>query len=440
MIVKNGMVWNGKNFEKKDLYIQDGKFVSKSEFKGSGPVVDATGLFVMPGFVDSHAHVIGTGVKLLTHNLDKKSIDDLADSDDSFIIARGWEILPDNQSLQFLNRLQKPVALIRKCGHVAWVNNYLKNQALLSDNLIYEAEIEKIWKYLGDDFYEIAFQKGIEEFVKYGVTQVHSDDFHGISFKKLKELLNNSKIRIFEKLYTVRPWDYEFGTFNLSRIGGIKLFADGSLGGKTAYMFEPYVGTDHNGIFTIPDNIKEIILFAQKNKLQLNIHTIGDKALHEVLRIFEENQANTFEIRHRLIHLQFVKKEDFPKLKDYYLSVQPHFYFEDIEIIKFARYEMAYPFLEMHKAKYDMAFSTDSPVSPADPKYVIESALKMGFSKQEAINLYTESGSRMADIKAGKIKEGYLADFCLFDSNPLESEPLAVYINGNEALNTHGGV
>lgn len=432
MIVKNGLAWNGESFEKRDLYIQDGKFVSKEQFDGSGPVVDATGLFVMPGFVDSHAHVIGTGMKLLTNDMNKENVEEIVKSNEEFIIARGWEVLPENSVLQLLNKIEKPVVLVRKCGHVAWINDYLRKEVDFVNNLIYEGDIDKIWKYLGDDFYKKAFQKGQEEFLRYGVTQVHSDDFHGVSFETLKELLRTSKIRIFEKLCTIEPWNYEFGEFNLSKIGGIKLFADGSLGGKTAYMFEPYVGSNSYGLFTLPENIDEIISFAQKNKLQLNIHTIGDKALHEVLEIFEKNNSNNSENKHRLIHLQFVKKEDFSKLKDYYLSVQPHFYFEDLEIIKYVKYEMAYPFLEMYKSGYDIAFSTDSPVSPADPRHVIENALKMGFSKQEAIKLYTENGSRMANIKSGKIKEGYLADFCLYDSDPLQSNPLAVYVNGME--------
>lgn len=126
MIIKNGLVWNGRSFEKRTLYVENGKFI---EYTDQGPVVDATGLFVMPGFVDSHAHVIGTGLKLLTYDLEKVELQNVLSEKDSgdFIIARGWENLPKNELLSIANSFEKPVFLIRKCGHVAWVNDYLKN-------------------------------------------------------------------------------------------------------------------------------------------------------------------------------------------------------------------------------------------------------------------------------------------------------------------------
>ncbi|MFN3691830.1 MAG: amidohydrolase family protein [Fervidobacterium sp.] len=453
MIVKNGLVWNGKDFEKRNLYILNGKFVSKEYYKGSfiddlGPVVDATGLFVMPGYVDAHAHIIGTGMKLITVDLEKENISKLINKvispNEKFIIARGWEYLPDNQELSILNSVNKPVLLIRKCGHVAWINDFLKRKIKSEDNLIYEEKIDNIWAHLGDnseEFYIKAFNNGINEFLRYGVTQVHSDDLHGISYNTLLNLLKTSKIRIFEKLCTTEPWNYEFGKFNNAIIGGIKLFADGSLGARTAYMFEPYImesGVETNnsrfGVFILPENISEIILFAVEKSLQINIHTIGDKALHEVLNLLEKHRKHNNYKNVRLIHLQFVKREDFGKLSDYYLAVQPHFYFEDRELLKQIKYEMAYPFLEMYREGFQVAFSTDSPVSPADPKYVIENAIKLGFSREESIYLYTEAGSRMIDVKSGKIKEGYNADFCLYKNDPFENNPVEVYIAGNKVF------
>ncbi|KAF2961951.1 amidohydrolase family protein [Fervidobacterium sp. 2310opik-2] len=431
MIVKNGLVWNGRSFEKKDLFIQNGQFVNANNYTEAGPVVDATGLFVLPGFVDSHAHIIGTGMKILTHDMSKEKIEDILSPNvkENFIIARGWEELPENYYLQLANIIQKPIILVRKCGHVAWINNYLKSKLNYKENLIYESAIDQVWKYFGDEFYENAFRIGQKEFLKYGVTQVHSDDFHGISFESLKKLLEKSQIRVFEKLCTNEPWKYEFGEFGMSKIKGIKIYADGSLGARTAYMFQPYVDTNDFGLFTVPENFDEIINYAEKNNLQLNIHTIGDKALNKIIMILEKHNVKQ---KHRLIHLQFVKMDDFGKLKNFYLSVQPHFYYEDLGILIYVRYELAYPFLKMYQSGYDIAFSTDSPVSPVDPRYVLESALKMGFSKPDAIKLYTESGARMADIKAGKIEEGYLADFCLYEGDPFTNLPVSVFIGGKE--------
>jgi len=428
MIIKNGLVWNGRSFEKRTLYVENGKFI---EYTDQGPVVDATGLFVMPGFVDSHAHVIGTGLKLLTYDLEKVELQNVLSEKDSgdFIIARGWENLPKNELLSIANSFEKPVFLIRKCGHVAWVNDYLKKSLNLPDNLIYEGQIEHVWGEFGSDLYEKAFDEGQMEFLRHGVTQVHSDDLHGIDFGGLKELLKRSKIRIFEKLNTCEPWLYEFGDVGLSKIGSIKLFADGSLGAQTAYMYDSYQGSNETGMYTLPDNFDDIVKFAESKGIQLSIHVIGDKALHEVLERFDKNEVHS---RHRLIHLQFIRKNDFDRLRNYHLAVQPHFYFEDIPLLDTISYEMGYPFLEMYKRGYSVAFSTDSPVSPADPKYVIENAMNMGFTKHQSLNLYSESGSKMAGIKSGKIAEGYLADFCLYTGSVVENDPIKVYINGEE--------
>ena len=429
MILKNGYVWNGKIFEKKNLYIENGKFENISN---SGPVLDATGLFAMPGFVDSHAHVIGTGMKIMTHDLLKEDLYSIiSNSQEEFVIARGWEELPANALLNLANDFQKPVILIRKCGHVAWINNYLKDRLKKYENLLYESEIEQVWTMLGDEFYKQAFEEGQKEFIKHGVTQVHSDDFHGVSFELLKELLSHSITRIFEKLYTCEPWKYEFKTFSISKIAGIKLFADGSLGGKTAYMLKPYGDSMDFGKFTLPDNFDEIVRFAEKSNIQVNVHTIGDRALREVLNRFERNKVR---LKHRLIHLQFASEEDFQRLKSYYLSVQPHFFFEDISLLENVSFQKAYPFLEMHKAGYELAFSTDSPVSPADPKYVLEMALKMGFTKADAIHYYTEAGSKIAGFACGRIDVGYRADFALYEKDPFESDPVAVFVDGKEVM------
>lgn len=435
MIVKNGYVWNGTIFEKKNLYIENGRFVPYSD---TGPVVDATGLFVMPGWVDSHAHIIGTGMKVLTHDLTKENLFDIfkkvRESSENFIIARGWESLPEQQILDKANELKIPVLLVRKCGHVAWINNYLKEKIGKrkdENNLLFEKEIEKVWNFLGDEFFSKAFEKGQEEFLRHGVTQVHSDDFHGVGFETLKKLLKNSKIRIFEKLYTYEPWNYEFGEFGISKIGGIKLFADGSLGGRTAWMVYPYKDTGGFGMNTLPDNFDEVVKFSEQRHIQLNIHVIGDRALAEVLGRLEKNKVR---LRHRLIHLQFVLKNDFPKLRNFYLSIQPHFYFEDIPLLDNVSFELAYPFLQMHKSGYMIAFSTDSPVSPADPKYVLEYAFKMGFTREDAVYYYTEAGSKIAGYQCGKIDIGYCADFALYDNDPFDENPVAVFVNGEEVM------
>ncbi|QTA37503.1 amidohydrolase family protein [Thermosipho ferrireducens] len=426
--IKNAKVWNGRNFEKKDLYINsEGIFVSFLKEEEIRKSIDLESFYVFPGFVDSHAHVLGVGIKKLIKNLEGDFVNEILKTEESIIVGRGWSKLPDN--INKLLDFDRPVILIRRCGHVAWINNKAKNLLKLKENMIFENELEKIWSLLPEDFYEYAFKLGEKQFLKSGVTCVHSDDFHGISFETLKKLLSRSEIRIYEKLYTDRPWDYEYGNYGISEIFGIKIFADGSLGGKTAFLSKPYKGSENSGVNTLPHNFSKIIDFADRNGLQVCVHAIGDQAVTEVLNAFGRSYG------HRIIHAQIIKKADFERLKNFVFSIQPHFYFEDLpllENIQDGEY-LLYPFFEMYRKNIDIAFSTDSPVSPENPWYVIQSAVKMGFSLEDSIKLYTEHGGKIIDKPIGKISPGYYADFVVYEKQ-FYSTPKAVFVGGKQVF------
>ena len=94
------------------------------------------------------------------------------------------------------------------------------------------------------------------------------------------------------------------------RLGHVKLFADGSLGARTAWMLEPYEGDPENyGMYlTPPDEVADVIQRAHRHGLAISIHAIGDRANREVLDIFEETLAMGSEhppaLPHRIEHVQ----------------------------------------------------------------------------------------------------------------------------------------
>lgn len=427
MIIKNAYIWTNGKFIKKDLYFEKGEFVSESS--ENSKIINLERKYILPGFSDSHAHILGVGIKVLTINLDEFSFEQIFKAKNDVILGRGWEELPEN--IHILDEIQKPIILIRKCGHVAWLNKTAQKYLKFKNYLIYEQEIEKIWSLLPDDFYIKAFKKGEEEFLKYGITSVHSDDFHGISFEILENLLKESKLRIYEKLNTAEPWNYNFGSYGISKIFGIKLFADGSLGGKTAYLSSPYKESDSCGKFVLPNNFSKIVDFANKNNLQVCVHTIGDEALTRVLDLFGRNFG------HRIIHAQLIKESDFPRLKNFVFSIQPHFAIEDKEIIKNVSLKnvLFYPFKRMYENKIRISFSSDAPVSPHNPQYVIKNALKIGFSFEESIKLYTETSGEIINEKIGKLKPGYKADFVVFNDTDLTSIH-SVFVNGEKVYSS----
>lgn len=424
MKIVNARVWKDGKFIKEDLCIENGRFV-KCDNSKNYKLINLEGKHILPGFSDSHAHVLGVGIKKLLIDLETFLFEPIFNSKEDIVLGRGWETLPEN--IKVLDEINKPVILIRKCGHVAWFNKTAQKYLNIDSYLIYEQEIEKIWALFPNDFYIKAFKKGEEEFLKYGITSVHSDDFHGISFELLCKLLENSKLRIYEKLYTEQPWNYEFKEFGISKIIGIKLFADGSLGGKTAYLSNPYKNTNSYGKFVLPRNFTKIVNFANKSNLQVCVHVIGDEALTRVLDLFGKN------IGHRIIHAQLIKESDFPRLKHFVFSVQPHFAIEDKEILKNVSLKnvLFYPFKKMFNEGIKISFSSDAPVSPYAPQYIIKNAQKIGFTLEESIKLYTEASGEIINEKIGKLEPNYKADFAVFNDKDLSSIH-SVFVNGKK--------
>ncbi len=381
---------------------------------GSGDkTIDALNLYAHKCFADTHMHILSLGIKLLTHDLEKENLSDLLSSGESPLIARGWIEMPP---IELINSVDHPVALIRKCGHKAVVNDAAKNILNLESNILYESEVDRIYDLLTKEDYKRALKAAEKELFKVGISYVHSDDLHSISFEELVEVLKDSRIRIYEKLFTYEPKEEMFGEIS-ERVyfGAVKLYSDGSIGARTAFMKEPYVDTKDNGIFLLNDEILERVFeFGKKTGVEITIHTIGDAALEKLAPYFHRYPGN------RIIHAQFVPEDVLPLLKGTRFSVQPHFYFEDQGILEFVRTNsLKYPFLKLYKDGYDISFSSDAPVSPHDPRYVAQAALKMGFSKEEIIELYTK-GSK---------------DICLYEhEDPLDSYPVAIVMDDGEVI------
>ncbi len=440
---RNCLVYQNGEFVKMDLHVENGIFVDEP----SAPFIDATGYYVMPGFVDTHAHIIGTGHKYGYLNLENvRSLEELLEtlrqSPEKTIIGRGWseESLGSRPTKQLLDQIDKPVFLIRRCGHVAIANSALMELIGIwkEDGVFKEKELEEVRKRLPSREDEKFFAIGQKRFLMHGVTFVHSDDLHGLSWANLKDIIKSSKMRLLEKVYFESVSELEsFNEFGqLSDrvyVKAVKVFADGSVGARTAWLSVPYADDPENCGMKLLDEeqLERFATLCDEKNVQLCVHAIGDEAVHMVATVFSRHP------NHRIIHAQLVKERDLSMLKDSFFSIQPHFAIEDRGLMESALPKdlkaLRYPFLLLFERGFKIAFSTDAPVSPEDPKYVIEAALKLGFTKRQAVELYTMAGARMAGLKnLGEIRTNFLADFCLYERDPLlfDEDPVAVYVAG----------
>ncbi|MBE2183734.1 MAG: amidohydrolase, partial [Anaerolineae bacterium] len=127
------------------------------------------------------------------------------------------------------------------------------------------------------------------------------------------------------------------------RIGALKLFADGAIGPHTAYMIEPYLGEpDNYGIVVVDkEEMLELVTRATQAGFSSTIHAIGDRAVHDVLDVYEsvrrfeaENSISRASRPHRVEHVQLIHPSDVNRLAELGLiaSMQPIHATSDYEV------------------------------------------------------------------------------------------------------------
>ena len=253
---------------------------------------------------------------------------------------------------------------------------------------------------------------------------------HQICFKDLKSF----KQRIDS--------GYRVHTDNFLRYGPLKLFVDGTLGASTAALLEPYEDdASHRGILTLSEEeLSQWIYTAHHNGIPVVLHVIGDRALDQVLRIFESLNDPLNTLRHGLIHLQITSDELLKRVKDLNLIayVQPIFLHQDLHVLEQRigkrRASRSYAFKTLIDSGCVTPFSSDSPIESFNVFENIHCAVlrqdligfpEAGFYPEEcvsvtdAIDAFTLAGayaSHEEHIK-GRIKPNYLADFVVLNKD-----------------------
>jgi predicted amidohydrolase YtcJ len=254
------------------------------------------------------------------------------------------------------------------------------------------------------------------------------------------------------------------------RIGSLKIFADGALGPHTASMLTPY-DDDHNNFGMLLLDNEELFELGQKaveNGLSLAVHAIGDRANHEVLRAFEQlrryetQQENTFNLRHRIEHVQLLHPDDAAKLAKLGIiaSMQPIHATSDMKMADTywgKRAENAYAWQTQLQRGATLSFGSDAPVESPNPFWGLHAAVtrqrqdgspgpqgwypEQRLTIQDALHAYTTGPAFAAGMenRLGKLAPGCLADLLVLEADPIicratelrEITPHAVMISGN---------
>ena len=232
---------------------------------------------------------------------------------------------------------------------------------------------------------------------------------------------------------------------DMLRIGPVKLFADGSAGGKTAAMTLPYICACQNrGLFVYEDRaLSELVADYHGRGYQFAIHAIGDAAIDQALNAVEAAGSGTsagLEVpkrRHRIEHCGFTRPDQISRMARLGMipAPQPVFLYEFgelyVEVLGSQRPAEAYPMRSWIAAGLAPIASSDTPVSDFSP---LKNLYCMVTRKTDrgrvlgagetldlptavsALTLNGAYGSFEEDLK-GSLLPGRLADFAVLERN-----------------------
>jgi len=430
LIVYNAEIYTVNQDKKATaIAVKDGKFIfvgddSVMSKYSSSNVINAEGLPIYPGFIDSHAHFYNLGFLSDQVNLtETTSLEDVISrvdkfnnlNDKKFIIGRGWDqndwINKSFPTNKLLNESfpDKPVVLRRIDGHAYLVNDYalklagidessdveggdfiksngkltgvlVDNAMRLIDDIIPDPTLgESIKALLSAE--EIAFENGLTTISEAGISR---------SQIELIDSLQNAgvlKIKIYAMIEN-NPEDVDYfidkGPVKTERLNvrSVKVYADGALGSRGASMINDYSDRKgYYGIIRTPiDSIKSLAFKLAGTKFQMNTHAIGDNANRFVLEAYGDALFNYRDPRWRIEHAQIVNEDDIKLFNQKILpSVQPTHATSDMywlyDRIGKKRATYAYAYKELLNRSQVIAFGTDFPVEDINPIMTYYSAV-----------------------------------------------------------------
>ena len=489
------------------------------------PVLDFGDAFICPGFHDAHLHffhtALGASPYLLMHmgeseaELVARTVEFAAGlPNHAWVVTQGWRdyrwdppVPPTKCSLDeaFPTR---PCVMYSGDGHTLWMNtcalealgvtrdsvppqggSYDRDENGELTGIIREAAamelLPRCLEWLTEDDIARAYEDQMTRMAEQGITSICDMALMphpGCDFIRddvYEKLSREGKLTLRVHMYPTLLDDqsrledlqdrYAGDEFPLLRAPGFKQFFDGVSSQHTAWLTEPYANARFEGDCgrpTVPtDHMRELVLAAAERGHSVRIHTIGDRAIHEALDIFEEALAwygASMQGRNTLEHLENLLPEDIDRLADLgvlassqpgHITLDPGGPERDLGP---ERSRIMWPFATYTARGVEQAFGTDSPITAVTSMDVLYCAVTRQdpfthepsggwlpserISAADALRIYT-AGSAAAvgrEHELGQIAPGYLADFVVLDRDITVCDPeeiqsaqvLVTYVGG----------
>jgi hypothetical protein len=472
----------------------------------STEVIDLGGRRAVPGFIDCHTHMASGGFDLL-----RLSLNDLKNEEEfiariaeyarktppgRWILGGNWDEedwptakLPTRQMIDAVTR-EHPVFLQRYDGHSALANTRAlelagvhrtttdpPGGAVVRDPVTAEptgvlkdtamALVERVIPRPTEAEFEEALEAALAEARRLGVTSVHNISTSGDSpdgtfaseIRLLARLEREGRLTCrFYELTPIADWE-KLAAAGLARrqgsewlrLGAVKAFADGSLGSRTAWMFEPFEDAPGNRglpmeIMDPPAKMEALLRGCDAAGIQCCVHAIGDRANAEMLDLFARlGGERARERRFRIEHAQHLRAQDFSRFAalGVIVSGQPYHGADDgrwaEKRLGRARARTSYAWRSLLSAGAALAFGSDWPVAPLSPLLGLWAAVtrqtldgknpggwfpEEKITVTEALRAYTSGAAyaEFAEGEKGTLAPGKFADITVLSDDILKIE------------------
>lgn len=453
-------------------------------------VVDLGGRTVTPGFIDAHLHFLAYGLSLreidlmnapsLDVALERVAARAAATPPGQWLTGRGWDqVLWPEPRFPTATQLDAvtphhPAFLRRKCGHAGWANSRALQLAGITRDtpdpdggaiqrdpvtgeptgILLERAMELVanLQAIPTDAAALdAVRVAQAEVHRLGITSIHNME-GAPALRAFQELRRRGewKLRVLQQIPEVDldaaiQLGIQSGYGDAwIRFGAVKIFADGSLGARSALMIEPYEGEPENcGIaVSTPEHLQRQVMKAAQAGLAVHIHAIGDQANRNVLdAIAATRRAGVgLHLRHRIEHAQVLHPTDVARFAELQViaSMQPIHCTQDIVLADRhwgARSRLAYAWSSLLSSGAVLAFGSDAPVETPDVRQGLYAAVTRrradgypgpeGWIPEECVRLeealyaYTLGAAYAGGEEAikGSLTPGKLADLTVFDAD-----------------------
>ena len=460
--------------------------------------VSLEGACVLPGLVDAHLHFEGFALGRTRIDADLPRLQDVlqavgeraaAAPPGEWILGHGWNHnrwgsgeLPTGALLDRAAP-DHPVFLTAKSGHASWANTAAlaaagvtrRSQDPAGGTIVRDGSgeptgvfLERASGLVADHLPEVTTEQVADAMAAAlpaawgcGLTGVH--DLDGIRALRAWQILRergHRGLRVCKSIPSNRLDEAiatglrsGFGD-DMLWIGGVKLFADGALGPRTAWMLAPYENEPDNlGMpLMAPEELRATVTRASRHGLACFVHAIGDRANREALDALAlaraEEKDGERRLRHRIEHVQVIDPEDAPRFAELQVvaSVQPVHATSDYPMVdRFwgrERGRWAYAFESLRRAGAVLAFGSDTPVEPIPPLAGLHATVTRrradgspgaeGWQPQErlsvaeAIRGFTRGAAFAGGVedRLGSLAPGMLADLVVLAEDPFAVDPM----------------